>query len=101
MKRQVDRERKEAEVWKVGDKVILSTKDLVFKEQPARKLVDQYVGPYIIDKVLSTNAVKLRLPTLMRIHPIVNVSQIVQYKDQVGEQKKEEVKLIEVEEVEE
>jgi len=73
----------------------------VFKEQPARKLVDQYVGPYIIDKVLSTNAVKLRLPTLTRIHPIVNVSQIVQYKDQVGEQKKEEVKLIEVEGVEE
>jgi len=100
MKRQVDRERKEAEVWKVRDKVILSTKDLVFKEQPVRKLVDQYVGPYIIDKVLSTNAVKLRLPTLMRIHPIVNVSQVVQYKDQVGEQKKEEVKLIEVEGVE-
>ena len=97
----MDRERKDAEVWKVGDNVILSTKDLVFKEQPARKLVDQYIGPYIIDKVLSTNAVKLRLPTLMRIHPIVNVSQIVQYKDQVGEQKKEEVKLIEVEEVEE
>ncbi len=32
MKRQVDRERKEVEIQKVGDKVILSTKDLVFKE---------------------------------------------------------------------
>jgi len=32
MKRQVDKERKKAEVWKVGNKVILSTKDLVFKE---------------------------------------------------------------------
>jgi len=40
MKRQADRGRKEAEIWKVGDKVMLSTKDLVFKEQPARKLVD-------------------------------------------------------------
>jgi len=37
MKRQADRERREAENWKVGDKVLLSTKDLVFKERPAKK----------------------------------------------------------------
>jgi len=33
-------------------------KDLVFKERPVKKLVDQYVGPYI-NEVVSTNAVKL------------------------------------------
>jgi len=38
---------------------MLSMKDLVFKERPVRKLVDQYIGPYIIKKVVSTNAVKL------------------------------------------
>jgi len=81
MKRQADRERKETEDWKKGDKVMLSTKDLVFKERPVRKLVDQYVGPYIIEEVVSTNVVKLRLPTLMRIYLVVNVSQIVQYKE--------------------
>ena len=32
MKRQADKERKEAEMQKVGDRVMLSTKDLVFKE---------------------------------------------------------------------
>jgi len=37
----------------------------------------------------------------MKIHPVVNVSQIVQYKEQVEEQKVEEVKLVEVEGVEE
>ena len=37
----------------------------------------------------------------MRIHPVVNVSQIVQYKEQVEGQKKEEGKPIEIEEVEE
>jgi len=74
MKRQADRGKKEAEVWKVGDKVILSTKDLVFKERLAKKLVDRYVSPYVIEKVVSTNVVKLQLPTLMRIHPVVNVS---------------------------
>ena len=70
----MDRKRKEAEVWKVEDKIMLSTKDSVFKEQLVKKLVDQYIGPYIIDKVIFTNAIKLQLPTLMRIHPVVNVS---------------------------
>ena len=32
IKRQVNRGRKEVEVWKMGEKVMLSTKDLVFKE---------------------------------------------------------------------
>ena len=32
MKRQVDKRRKKGEEWKKGDKVILSMKDLVFKE---------------------------------------------------------------------
>jgi len=40
MKRQADRERKEVEVWRVGDKVMLSIKDLVFKKRLAKKLVD-------------------------------------------------------------
>jgi len=81
MKRQADWKRKETEEWKKGDRVILSTKDLVFKERPAKKLVDQYVGPYTIEEVVPTNAVKLRLPTSMRIHLVVNISQVVQYKE--------------------
>jgi len=40
MKRQADRGRKESEDWKKGDRVLLSTKDFVFKERPVRKLVD-------------------------------------------------------------
>jgi len=34
-------------------------KDLVFKKQLAKELVDRYVGPYAIDEVVSTNAIKL------------------------------------------
>ena len=59
MKRQAARRRKETENWKKRDKVLLSTKDLVFKERLVRKLVDQYIGPYIIEEVVSTNVVKL------------------------------------------
>ena len=77
MKWQADRERKKVEVWKVEDKVMLSTKNLTFKEWLARKLVDQYVDPYIINKVVSTNAIKLQLPTSMKIHLVVNVSWVV------------------------
>ena len=40
IKQQVDRGRREVEEWKKGDKVMLSIKDLVFKERPAKKLVD-------------------------------------------------------------
>jgi len=83
MKWQVDKGRKETKEWKKGNRVILSTKDLVFKKRPAKKLVDQYIGLYFINEVVSTNAVKLWLPTLMKIHLVVNVSQIVWYKEQV------------------
>ena len=90
MKRYADKKRKEVEDWKKGDRVILSTKDLVFKERPVRKLVERYVGPYEIEEVVSTNVIKLRLLSSMRIHPVVNVSRIVQYKEQVKGQKREE-----------
>ena len=59
MKKYADRERKETEEWKKGDRVLLSTKDLVFKERPTKKLTERYVGPYMIEEVVSTNAVKL------------------------------------------
>ena len=37
----------------------MSTKDLVFKERPSKKLTERYVGPYTIEEVVSSNAVKL------------------------------------------
>ena len=59
------------------------------------------MGPYTIKEVVSTNTVKLQLPTLMRIYLIVNVSQIVWYREQVEEQRKEKGKLVEVEGIKE
>jgi len=101
MKRYADRSRKKMEKWKKGDRVLLSTKNLVFKERLSKKLMERYIGPYEIEEVVSSNAVKLKLLSSMRIHLVVNISQIVQYKEQVKGQKKEEGKLVEVEEVEE
>jgi len=101
MKRYVDHSRRETEEWKKGDRMLLSTKDLIFKKRPVRKLTERYVGPYEIEEVVSPNAVKLQLPTSMRIHLVVNVSWIVWYKEQVRGQKREEGKPIEVEGVKE
>ena len=56
---------------------MLSTKDLVFKERPAQKLTKRYVGLYEIEEVVSSNTVKLQLPSSMRIHLVVNISRIV------------------------
>ena len=101
MKRYADRNRREMEKWKKGDQVMLSIKDLVLKERLVWKLVERYVGPYEIEEVVSTNMVKLQLPSSMRIHPVVNISRIVRYREQVKKQKKEEEKPIKVEGVEE
>ena len=101
MKRYTDRNRKETEKWRKGDRVMLSTKDLVFKERPVHKLVERYIDPYKIEKVVSSNAVKLRLPTSMRIHLVVNVSWIAWYKKQIKGQRKEVGKPVEVEGIEE
>ena len=46
----------------------------MFKERPARKLMERYIGLYAIKEVVSSNTVKLWLPSSMRIHPVVNVS---------------------------
>ena len=57
--------------------MMLSMKDLVFKEQLARKLVGQYIGLYTIDKVASTNAIKLWLLMSIRIYLVIYISQVV------------------------
>jgi len=72
----------------------------VFKERPSKKLMERYVGLYVIEKVVLLNVVKLHLPSSMRIHLVVNVSWIVRYKEQVKGQKKEKGKPVEVEGVE-
>ena len=74
MKRYADKNRKEMEKWEKEDKVLLSTKDLVFKERLTKKLMERYVGLYTIEEVVLSNAVKLQLSSSMRIHPVVNVS---------------------------
>ena len=98
MKRQVDRNRKEAEEYRVGDKVLISTKDFSkeLMKRATKKLTEKFIGPYVVRKIVSENAVELELPASLRIHPVVNVRRIVKYRKQIEEQKKISLPPIEV-----
>ena len=91
MRRYADKHRSETVGYKVGDLVLLSTKDLKWQMvgQCSKKLVEQFVGPYKIKTIISSNVVELELPATVKIHPVVNVSQIKWYVDQIDGQKKE------------
>ena len=41
------------------------------------------MGPFKIIKVISPNAVKLKLPTSFKIHDVINISQVQLYKPPV------------------
>ena len=90
MKRQADRSRKEAEEYRVGDKVLISTKDfsIELRKRATKKLTEKFIRPYVVKRIVSANAVELELLVLLRIHPVVNVRRIVKYREQVEGQKK-------------
>jgi len=92
MKKYVDRKRAEVNEYKVGDLVMLSTKDLKYQimERRTEKLMERFVGPYKIKKIISSNAVELELPSTVKIHPVVNVSRIQRYVGQVEGQRKKQ-----------
>ncbi|KAJ9518741.1 hypothetical protein QJQ45_025988, partial [Haematococcus lacustris] len=66
--------------YKVGQKVLLSTKNLKLQPGKARKLIPRYVGPFEILLLVGAVAVKLDLPASMsRLHPVFHVSLIKPY----------------------
>jgi len=73
-----------------GDKVLISTKDfsMELRKRAMKKLTEKYIGPYVVKKIVSENAVELELLASLRIHPVVNVRRIVKYREQVEGQKK-------------
>jgi len=85
MKKQADQHRGEVEEYKVGDIVLLSTKELKWQMIRRRmdKLTKRFVGPYRVKGIIFSNAIELDLPSSIRIHPVVNVSRIRRYRDQV------------------
>jgi len=90
MKKYTDRKRAEVDEYKVGDLVMLSTKDLKYQmvRRRTEKLTERFVDPYRIKKIISPNVVELELPSTVKIHLVVNVSKTQRYVGQVEGQRK-------------
>jgi len=90
MRKYADRKRSDIDEYKVGDLVMLSTKDLKYQmvRRRTEKLTKRFVGPYKIKEIISLNMVKLELPSTVRIYLVVNISRIHRYVGQVEGQKK-------------
>ena len=52
---------------------------IIRMKRATKKLMEKYIGPYIVKKIVSENAVELELLVLLRIHLVVNVRRIVKY----------------------
>ena len=65
--------------------MLISTKDLSMEliKRAMKKLTGKFIGPYVVKKIVSENAVELELLVSLRIHMVVNVRSIVKYKEQV------------------
>jgi len=92
IKKYTNRKRAEVDEYKVEDLVILSTKDLKYQmvRRRTEKLMERFVGPYKIKKIVSSNAVELELSSTIKVHLVVNVSRIQRYVGQVKGQRKEQ-----------
>jgi len=99
MKRYANRERGKVEKYRVGNLVLLSTKDLKYQMAGRRteKFTECFVGPYKVKVIISSNAIELELPRAVKIHPVVNVSRVQRYKSQVEGQRKEAPQLVVIE----
>jgi len=103
MKKYADRKGGEVEKYKVGDLVMLSTRDLKYQmvRRRTEKLTERFMGPYKVKKIVSTNMVELELPSTIKIYLVVNVSRIHRYVGQVEGQKREQLASVIIKEEEE
>ena len=80
MKCYADYHRGDPPKYQASQKVWLETENLNI-QCPSKKLAEKRIGPYPILKVKSSNAVHLKLPRSIKIHPVVNVSHIRPYNE--------------------
>jgi hypothetical protein len=81
MKAYADARRKDAPILKIGQPVLLSTKNLKFKHTRTRKLLPRFIGPFPIVQEVSSVAFRIRLPKTLRVHDVFHVSMLKPYKE--------------------
>jgi hypothetical protein len=87
-KKYADEQRREEEDFEIGEKVLVSAKNITAENQgrrPTKKLQARYLGPFeILEKISEVNY-KLKLPETMRIHPVFHTSLLKKYKENPDE----------------
>uniref|UniRef100_A0A8C6LV70 Integrase catalytic domain-containing protein n=1 Tax=Nothobranchius furzeri TaxID=105023 RepID=A0A8C6LV70_NOTFU len=68
-KRYADRRRLSAPTYSVGQEVWLSSQHFPLKGAP-RKLSPRFLGPFPVVAIISPSAVRPRLPSHLRVHPV-------------------------------
>ena len=98
MKKQTDRNKKKTKEYRVGDKVLISMKNFLMElmKRATKKLMKNFIGLYVVKKIVLENVVELELPASLQIHLVVNVRRIVKYRKQVEEQRKIPLPPVEV-----
>ena len=66
--------------FKVGDQVLLSTRNLTMKMVRSAKLMPKYLGPFTISRKINQVAFELDLPPCMKIHNMFHVSLLNAYR---------------------
>ena len=64
--------------YEIGQQVWLATENLQLT-CTSQKLSERWLGPYTVISLAGPNAIKLKLPRSLQIHPVVNISQIKPY----------------------
>jgi hypothetical protein len=83
MKQYYDKNRP-TQIFEVGDKVLLSTKNMPVRHmgivtKGKKKLSAKYLGPYLIESQVSPDTYKLTFPPGMRLHPCFHTSVLRKY----------------------
>ena len=77
-KQYADRSRRD-ETFKVGDEVVLSTRNLHVNQHLPSKIRRCWIGPYRVARVISPVAYGLDLPPAWRVHPVFHISNLKRF----------------------
>ena len=78
-KRFADAKRRDVE-FEVGKKVLLSSKNIKYKNPGTRKLMPKFIGPFEVTERIGPVAYRLLLPETLKVHNVFHVNLLKEYR---------------------